>query len=320
MKSLFLSLVVVSVLFMNSFSEVQGKKWKGEGTTKNLESIVIGRCYNYIRIVNPAVGEKNCSEIWEAFKNAFINKDPCSILPKDYELVINLSLHTIPPNKSLFWENNQLLVKSFADRGRRYMSLGDTLFGFFGDFLNWCGQANSAEKITCLPTGLDYESCPTMEECENNAVDSFWRMASITYAQHSSGVIHVLLNGSAVGGAYPAPGFFADYEIPNLQKDKISKIVIWVVDDIEGPDIESCGTHTVKILENRLKTLGYDVTCTDNYKSVMFLLCLDYPDDSKCTLSSSVFSVDGSPLPDGPLTDMGTVWSVVVSLLRACIC
>lgn len=29
---------------------------------------------------------------------------------------------------------------------------------------------------------------------------------------------------------------------------------------------ESCGTHTVKILENRLKTLGYDVTCTDNYK------------------------------------------------------
>lgn len=30
--------------------------------------------------------------------------------------------------------------------------------------------------------------------------------------------------------------FFADYEIPNLQKDKISKIVIWVVDDIQGPD------------------------------------------------------------------------------------
>ncbi|NWX84012.1 BST1 hydrolase, partial [Nothoprocta pentlandii] len=60
--------------------------------------------------------------------------------------------------------------------------------------------------------------------------------------------------------------FFADYEIPNLQKDKISKIVIWVVDDIDGPDRDSCGTHTVKILENRLKTLGYEVTCTDNYK------------------------------------------------------
>lgn len=31
--------------------------------------------------------------------------------------------------------------------------------------------------------------------------------------------------------------FFADYEIPNLQKGKISQIVIWVVDDIEGPDM-----------------------------------------------------------------------------------
>ncbi|XP_009081153.1 PREDICTED: ADP-ribosyl cyclase/cyclic ADP-ribose hydrolase 2 [Acanthisitta chloris] len=278
MKTLFLPPFLASVLFMSSFSQVQGRKWKGEGTTQNLENIVIGRCYDYIRIVNPAVGEKNCSEIWEAFKNAFINKDPCSILPKDYELYINLSLHKIPPNKSLFWENNQLLVNSFADKGRRYMSLADTLFGFVGDFLNWCGQANSA--------GLDYESCPTTVECENNAVESFWRMASTTYAQHSSGVIHVLLNGSAVGGAYPYPGFFADYEIPNLQKDKISQIMIWVVDDIEGPDRDSCGTHSVKVLENRLETLGFDVTCTDNYKPVMFLLCLDYPDDSRCALSS----------------------------------
>ncbi|NXJ79906.1 BST1 hydrolase, partial [Trogon melanurus] len=60
--------------------------------------------------------------------------------------------------------------------------------------------------------------------------------------------------------------FFADFEIPHFQKDKISQIVIWVVDDIEGPDTESCGTHSVKTLENKLKNLGYDVTCTDNYK------------------------------------------------------
>ncbi|NXA11625.1 BST1 hydrolase, partial [Sapayoa aenigma] len=60
--------------------------------------------------------------------------------------------------------------------------------------------------------------------------------------------------------------FFADYEIPNLQKDKISQVTIWVVDDIERPDIESCGTHSVKKLESRLKNLGFDVTCTDNYK------------------------------------------------------
>ncbi|NXT06128.1 BST1 hydrolase, partial [Prunella fulvescens] len=60
--------------------------------------------------------------------------------------------------------------------------------------------------------------------------------------------------------------FFADYEIPNLQKDKVSQVFIWVVDDIEGPDLDSCGTNSVKTLETRLKTLGFDVTCTDNYK------------------------------------------------------
>ncbi|NWZ92975.1 BST1 hydrolase, partial [Nesospiza acunhae] len=60
--------------------------------------------------------------------------------------------------------------------------------------------------------------------------------------------------------------FFADYEIPNFQKDKISQVVIWVVDEIEGPDRDSCGTNSVKTLETRLKTLGFNVTCTDNYK------------------------------------------------------
>ncbi|XP_039921282.1 ADP-ribosyl cyclase/cyclic ADP-ribose hydrolase 2-like isoform X2 [Hirundo rustica] len=266
MMSLFFPLLFVPVLCMNSFSGVQGRKWKGEGTTQNLESIIIGRCYDYIRILNPAVGEKNCSQIWEAFKNAFISKDPCNILPKDYELFINLTLHTIPPNKSIFWENNQLLVNSFADRGRRYMSVSDTLFGFVADFLNWCGQADSP--------GLDYESCPTTMECENNPVESFWRMASITYAQRSSGVIQVLLNGSADGGAYPQPG-------------------------------DSCGTNSVKTLETRLKTLGYDVTCTDNYKSVMFLLCLDNPDDSKCSLASSAPAAQRGPIS----SDRGGSWN-----------
>ncbi|POI32501.1 hypothetical protein CIB84_003747 [Bambusicola thoracicus] len=269
MKGLFLSFLLGSILFINNFSELQGRKWKGEGTTPNLESITIGRCYDYIRVVNPAVGEKNCSELWEAFRNAFINKNPCNVLPQDFELFFKLSLHAIPTGKSLFWENNQLLVNSFSSRARRYMALGDTLFGFFGDFLNWCGQENSTGKtmicITCFPTGLDYESCPTAAECENNAVDAFWRMASMT-------------------------------------RDKISQIDIWVVDDIEGPNIDSCGHNTVKILEDRLKDLGYSVTCTDNYnfqserckikpslhRPVMFLLCLDNPDHSKCTLSSSM--------------------------------
>uniref|UniRef100_A0A8C4YB22 ADP-ribosyl cyclase/cyclic ADP-ribose hydrolase n=1 Tax=Gopherus evgoodei TaxID=1825980 RepID=A0A8C4YB22_9SAUR len=226
-------------------------------------------CFNYY-------SEKNCTEIWEAFRKAFINKDPCNILPSDYELFINLALHTIPPNKSLFWENNHLLVTSYSDRTRRYMPLCDTLIGSFGDFLNWCGQAND--------TGFNYDSCPNTEECENNAVESFWKIASITYAKQSSGVIYVMLNGSAIGGAYPVKGFFADYEVPNFQKDRISRIEIWVMDDIGGPDLDSCGRGSVQILEERLKTMGYDITCIDNYKSVLLLKCLDYLNHSDCSM------------------------------------
>lgn len=55
------------------------------------------------------------------------------------------------------------------------------------------------EKITCLPTGLDYESCPTMEECENNAVDSFWRMASITV--NSALVLTSYISEHVLGGS-----------------------------------------------------------------------------------------------------------------------
>uniref|UniRef100_A0A8C0G043 ADP-ribosyl cyclase/cyclic ADP-ribose hydrolase n=1 Tax=Chelonoidis abingdonii TaxID=106734 RepID=A0A8C0G043_CHEAB len=146
----------------------------------------------------------------------------------------------------------------YSDRTRRYLPLCDTLIGSFGDFLNWCGQAND--------TGFNYDSCPNTEECENNAVESFWKIASITYAKQSSGVIYVMLNGSAIGGAYPVKGFFADYEVPNFQKDRIARIEIWVMDDIGGPDLDSCGRGSVQILEERLKTMGYDITCIDNYK------------------------------------------------------
>ncbi|KYO45789.1 ADP-ribosyl cyclase 2 isoform C [Alligator mississippiensis] len=294
MNSLFLLLLVL--LFSKDFSGVDGKKWKGEGTTPNLDSIIIGRCYEYIRIVNPAVGEKNCSELLEAFKKAFMNKDPCNILPSDYELFINLSQHSIPPNKSLFWENNQFLVSSYAARTRRYMPLGDTLIGAFGDLLNWCGQANNTE--------VD-DSCPTTEECENNAVESFWRIASINYAKQSSGIIHVMLNGSATGGAYPLKGFFADFEIPNLQKERISQIEIWVMDDIGGPDLDSCGKGSVQTLETQLKEMGYDITCIDNYKSVLFLLCLDHPDHPSCPVVSSALSAQRGCV----FSDQGGSWN-----------
>ncbi|KAM8939537.1 ADP-ribosyl cyclase/cyclic ADP-ribose hydrolase 2-like [Pelodytes ibericus] len=253
------------------------KQWQGTGTTPNLEEIIIGRCYEYSEIVNPSVGRKNCSEIWEAFKAVFIRKDPCSISPSDYELYINLTFHHIPENKSLFWENNRDLVHRLSDRTNRYMPLGDTLTGWLGDGLNWCGTTEDA--------GIDYSSCPTTAECEHNAVESFWRIASVNYARHSYGEIQIMLNGSTPGGAFPVPSFLADYEIPNFKTDKISKINIWVMDDIGGADIDSCGEHTVAVLESMLASKHLLYNCWDNYRTVKILQCVDSPNHPDCAIT-----------------------------------
>ncbi|MGH0116876.1 UNVERIFIED_CONTAM: hypothetical protein FKN15_040865 [Acipenser sinensis] len=174
------------------------KQWQGDGTTLSLEEIIIGRCYNYIRVVNPSVGEKNCSQIWEAFRDAFIFKDPCKVLPKDFEPFIRLTVHDVPLNKSLFWENSQLLVGRYADNTKRMMPLDGTLMGWLAQGLAWCGHPGG--------TGMNYKSCPTTDECEHNPAESFWRIASEAYAKLAAGVIHVMLNGSVSDGAYPVNG------------------------------------------------------------------------------------------------------------------
>ncbi|KAG8591474.1 hypothetical protein GDO81_000191 [Engystomops pustulosus] len=222
-------------------------QWRGPGTTPNLEDIVIGRCYDYIETVNPSVGKKNCTAIWEAFQGAFISKDPCSVFPSDYERYINLTLHDIPMNKSLFWENNKQLVHRLSDRGKRYMALGDTLMGWLADNLHFCGSSSNS--------GFDYNSCPTSSECESNAQESFWRSASVTYAKHSSGEIQIMLNGSTPGGGFPMPR-------------------------------DSCGENSTARLQSVLSHRGFPYDCYDNYRAVRILQCVDFPGNPECTTNS----------------------------------
>lgn len=257
-------------------------RWSGPGTVPHLQSIFLGRCAEFVALLRPELRDKNCTAIWEAFK-VVLDKDPCSVLPSDYDLFINLSRHSIPRDKSLFWENNHLLVTSYTENGRRFVSLCDVLYGKVGDFLTWCRQKNDS--------GLDYQSCPTSNDCENNPVDSYWKSASIQYAKESSGVIYVMLNGSEPTGAYPVKGFFADFEVPNLQKDKVTRIEIWVMHEIGGPKLESCGEGSVKILEERLEKMGFQYSCIDDYQPVKLLKCVEHSSHPDCALNSAVASV-----------------------------
>lgn len=253
-------------------------RWSGEGTTQHLQSIFLGRCTEYITLLNPELRDKNCTAIWEAFR-AVLGKDPCSVFPSDYDLFINLSRHSIPRGKSLFWENSQILVTSYAENTRRLMPVSHVLYGRVVDMLSWCRQENAS--------GLHYQACPSSEDCENNAVDSFWKRASMQYAKDSSGVLHVMLNGSEPTGAYPVKGFFADFEVPYFQKDKITRIEIWVMHEIGGPNLESCGEGSVKILEERLKEMGFQHSCIDDHLPVKLLKCVDHSTHPDCALKSN---------------------------------
>ncbi|KAL0596561.1 ADP-ribosyl cyclase/cyclic ADP-ribose hydrolase 2 [Plecturocebus cupreus] len=258
--------------------------WSGEGTSPQLQDIFLGRCAEYRALLSPEQRNKNCTAIWEAFK-VVLAKDPCSVLPSDYDLFINLSRHSIPRDKSLFWENSHLLVNSFSDNTRRFMPVSDVLYGRVADFLSWCRQKNAS--------GLDYQSCPTSKDCENNPVDSFWKRASIQYSKDSSGMIYVMLNGSEPTGAYPIKGFFADYEIPNFQKEKITQIEIWVMHEIGGPKVESCGEGSMKVLEKRLKDMGFQYSCVNDHRPVKLLQCVDHSTHPDCALNSAAATTQG---------------------------
>ncbi|XP_072262982.1 ADP-ribosyl cyclase/cyclic ADP-ribose hydrolase 2 [Pyxicephalus adspersus] len=255
-----LGTLLLSICHLVQLNKAADRKWLGPGTTPNLEDIVIGRCYDYIATVNPSVGARNCSAIWAAFRSAFLSKDPCSVFPSDFELFINLTHHDIPANKSLFWENNKSLVKKYTDTTNRYMALGDTLPGWIGDNMQFCGSVIGTDK------------------------------KEFGYAKKSSGEIQILLNGSTPGGAFPVPSFLSDFEIPNFQRDKVTKINIWVVDEIGGVDVDSCGNNSIAILESLLTSKQFPYECVDNYRPVRILQCVDFPHHADCTTNRSAFT------------------------------
>lgn len=62
-----------------------------------------------------------------------------------FDFILQFNVVFVFP-QSLFWENNQFLVTSYADNTRRFMPLQDVLYGRTGDLLSWCRQKNASGK------------------------------------------------------------------------------------------------------------------------------------------------------------------------------
>lgn len=54
--SLVVVIVLAAILTPGRDTSSTLLQWKGRGTTKNLREVVLGRCYNYITMVNPELG------------------------------------------------------------------------------------------------------------------------------------------------------------------------------------------------------------------------------------------------------------------------
>ncbi|XP_075922478.1 ADP-ribosyl cyclase/cyclic ADP-ribose hydrolase 2-like isoform X2 [Petromyzon marinus] len=220
------------------------------GTTRDLKKIFVGRCYDYIRVINPALRDKNCEQMWEAFYNGFKGKQPCEVTMDSYNQFVALASHPLPKDKEIFWSGTNALVHKYS--GARLLTLEDSLAGYIANNLNWCPIAGNPD--------LDYTSCPGYSECDNNAVKSFWIMASKSFAQNVRGVVRVMLNGSREGGAFYSGR-------------------------------ESCGVGSVAHLEARLKEHGFKYSCFDNCKSVLHMQCVDLPNIPICQFANN----DSSP-------------------------
>ncbi|XP_066489028.1 ADP-ribosyl cyclase/cyclic ADP-ribose hydrolase 1-like [Tiliqua scincoides] len=277
---LLLVVVIVSVAVLSSGRKAtpgsSPAQWKGDGTTKHLQEIVLGRCYNFIATVNPELKDIDCLQVWQGLQNAIAYRDPCSTTEEDYRPLVDLASHFIPCNKSLFWSKTKDLVHRFTKANHDFLTLEDTLAGYIADELSWCGDLASP--------GINYQSCPKWSECENNPSTIYWKMASKMFAEAACGTVQVMLNGSIETGAFRNNSFFGGIEVPNLNPDKITEMHIWLIHDIDRPQRESCTGPSITTLKNILTSRKISVSCEENYRPVQLLQCASNPDHSTCKL------------------------------------
>nr|XP_034969132.1 ADP-ribosyl cyclase/cyclic ADP-ribose hydrolase 1 isoform X2 [Zootoca vivipara] len=205
-------------------------------------------------------------------------KHPCRATEEDFQPLMDLARESIPCNKSLFWSKTKDLVHRYTKTNRDFLTLEDTLLGYMADGLSWCGDPSSP--------GVNYESCPEWPECENNPGSMYWKMSSKMFAEAACGITQVMLNGSIEAGAFRNNSIFGSVEVVNLNPNKVSKMQIWLMQDIDGPQSESCTGQSILKLKAILESRKISVSCEDNYRPVRLLQCTSNPGHASCEACS----------------------------------
>ncbi|XP_062963491.1 ADP-ribosyl cyclase/cyclic ADP-ribose hydrolase 1 [Cynocephalus volans] len=266
--------VVVAVGVLKWGQPHEHLRWNGTGTTDHLSEIVLGRCFLYTRIVQPELRDKDCQKIWDAFRNAFISKNPCNIREEDYQPLMKMANQTIPCNKTLLWSKTNELAHQYTRVQQDMFTLEDTLLGYIADNLMWCGDASSSE--------MNYQSCPHWKkDCSNNPNSVFWKMVSQRFAEAACGVVQVMLNGS-ISKTFNKDSIFGSLEIFKLQPEKVHTLQAWVMHTIEGVASDSCSSSSINELKLILSQKNITFICQNDYRPARFVQCVKNPEHLRC--------------------------------------
>ncbi|KAL5004514.1 hypothetical protein ScPMuIL_017970 [Solemya velum] len=249
----------------------------GSGTTPHIREIFLGRCWAYQEVIKPQhlhSDVKNCELLWDMFVTAFSNKGPCDVTSQEYAPFMSQASQEIARNKAMFWSGTYQIAHQFAENGKRFVTLEDTLIGYIVNSVTWCGDN----------AGINYMYCPPWYECAE-AGTAFWGSASSEFASSARGNITIVLDGSRDGKpAYSKDSYFAKFELPALRLPDVTRVNILLVHDIDKPRREMCDNGSLLSLQDDIAARGLKSTCVDDPDTVIHLMCVDDPESRECQL------------------------------------
>ncbi|XP_052105374.1 ADP-ribosyl cyclase/cyclic ADP-ribose hydrolase-like isoform X2 [Mytilus californianus] len=252
MAVVFKSIVLEAIFVVSSFACVERSSRR---ETAEWRELFLGKCLLYKQDYGPKIlcnSSIDCSDLWSKVKLAAAYQPKCNFSISAYEDFVTASQHFVPENKFLFWEGVYPFVMWYSNSGNKYYTISDTLTGYLFDNIEWCGNSSEHDGIEKYPS-----TCPGYElgpDCQKSAQSVFWETASLFYARHAYGDVHVMLNAS-ISPAFPT-------------------------------DSETCSSESIKNLQGRFTEKGISPSCIDNPRDVQMLMCSENSSNSNCRITS----------------------------------
>ncbi|XP_072181073.1 ADP-ribosyl cyclase/cyclic ADP-ribose hydrolase-like [Diadema setosum] len=261
------------------------------GTTPNITGILFGRCQEYKECLRgepclPYYRNLKCESIVNSFMSAIRSVDPCATPPDAFDAFLNMAPPQTRRDKTTFWSGvlGANIPQDVAQVTSEHTVLEETLPGYMAGNLTWCGSADDSSSA-----GLNFTACPKWGDrnCPNHTMAAFWGSASQRLATQAEGQVFIVLNAQRKGGAFNLSSVFARLEAPNLNTDKVTSVMIYLIPDFtlripNNQSRETCEDGSVLALRKQLTSMNFSESCDEDPTTIMWLQCARYPSSPYC--------------------------------------